>query len=60
MPDYFYFIESDKEPNNWESYFGECLGAGSWHQNKYYLHSFHRDQPDLNWQNPVLRRRDLP
>ena len=20
--DYFYFIESDKEPNNWESYFG--------------------------------------
>jgi len=23
--------------------------------NKYYLHSFHKDQPDLNWQNPVLR-----
>ena len=23
--------------------------------NKYYLHSFHKGQPDLNWQNPVVR-----
>lgn len=53
--DYFYFIESDKEPNNWESYFGGSVWESVPGTNKYYLHSFHKDQPDLNWQNPVLR-----
>ena len=53
--DYFYFIESDKEPNNWESYFGGSVWEPVSGTNKYYLHSFHKDQPDLNWQNPVLR-----
>ena len=53
--DYFYFIESDKEPNNWESYFGGSVWEPVPGTNKYYLHSFHKDQPDLNWQNPVLR-----
>lgn len=54
--DYFYFIESDKEPNNWESYFGGSVWEPVPGTNKYYLHSFHKDQPDLNWQNPVLRK----
>ena len=53
--DYFYFIESDKEPNNWESYFGGSVWEPVPGTNKYYLHSFHKDQPDLNWQNPFLR-----
>ncbi|MFS9221889.1 alpha-glucosidase [Streptococcus australis] len=53
--DYFYFIERDKEPNNWESYFGGSVWEPVPGTNKYYLHSFHKDQPDLNWQNPVLR-----
>ena len=53
--DYFYFIESDKEPNNWESYFGGSVWEPVPGTNKYYLHSFHKDQPDLNWQNPALR-----
>ena len=53
--DYFYFIESDKEPNNWESYFGGSVWEPVPGTNKYYLHSFHKDQPDLNWQNPILR-----
>lgn len=53
--DYFYFIESDKEPNNWESYFGGSVWEPVPGTNKYYLHSFHKDQPDLNWQNPVVR-----
>ena len=53
--DYSYFIESDKEPNNWESYFGGSVWEPVPGTNKYYLHSFHKDQPDLNWQNPVLR-----
>ena len=53
--DYFYFIESDKEPNNWESYFGGSVWEPVPGTNKYYFHSYHKDQPDLNWQNPVLR-----
>lgn len=53
--DYFYFIESDKEPNNWESYFGGSVWEPVPGTNKYYLHSFHKDQPDLNWQNSDLR-----
>ena len=53
--DYFYFIESDKEPNNWESNFGGSVWEPVPGTNKYYLHSFHKDQPDLNWQNPILR-----
>ena len=53
--DHFYFIESDKEPNNWESYFGGSVWEPVPGTNKYYLHSFHKDQPDLNWQNPVVR-----
>jgi alpha-glucosidase len=43
-------------PNNWESYFGGL----AWHfvepPGKWYLHSFDRAQPDLNWENPEVRR----
>ena len=53
--DYFYFIESEKEPNNWETYFGGSVWDKVPGTNKYYLHSFHKGQPDLNWQNPVVR-----
>ena len=53
--DYFILSKSDKEPNNWESYFGGSVWEPVPGTNKYYLHSYHKDQPDLNWQNPVLR-----
>lgn len=44
-------------PNNWRSNFG----AGSaWtkvpRENQYYLHVFSPQQPDLNWENPQMRR----
>lgn len=42
-------------PNNWESYFG----GPAWHYleppGRWYLHSFDRGQPDLNWDNPSVR-----
>ena len=39
-------------PNNWVSHFGGI--AWAWHEatGQYYLHSFLREQPDLNWRNP--------
>ncbi|MBR2274907.1 MAG: glucohydrolase, partial [Lachnospiraceae bacterium] len=56
----FFYIEERKEgeklPSNWRSYFGGPV----WdklpgHEDKYYLHVFHKKQPDLNWENPELR-----
>lgn len=43
-------------PNNWLSVFGGS--AWTWDQatGQYYLHSFLKEQPDLNWRNPELRR----
>lgn len=56
--DYFYFVESqDGVPSNWRSYFGGSVWEPIPNTNKYYLHSFHKAQPDLNWQNPVLREK---
>ena len=55
----FFYIETVKDgklPCNWRSYFGgpvwEKLPG---HEDKYYLHVFHKKQPDLNWENPELR-----
>ncbi|RFU78366.1 glycoside hydrolase family 13 [Trichoderma arundinaceum] len=44
-----------KEPNNW----GAIFGGSCWEWNdklqEYYLHVFDVSQPDLNWENPVVR-----
>ena len=44
------------EPNNWGSFFGGS--AWEWDQTtgQYYLHLFDRKQPDLNWDNPQVRK----
>lgn len=56
----FFYIENyhdgDALPTNLRSYFGGSV----WdklpgHDDKIYFHSFHKSQPDLNWENPVLR-----
>lgn len=55
---YFYIetVKDGKPPTNWRSYFG----GSAWerlpgHSDKYYLHLFHKKQPDLNWENPEVR-----
>jgi len=42
-------------PNNWMSQFGGH--AWEWDQptEQFYLHSFLKEQPDLNWRNPKVR-----
>lgn len=45
-----------KEPNNW----GSCFSGSAWQYDEttemYYLHLFSRKQPDLNWDNPKVRK----
>ena len=43
-------------PNNWRSNFGG--GAWEWDRTteQYYYHAFLKEQPDLNWRNPGVRR----
>lgn len=39
-------------PNNWQSFFGGSAWEWDAHTEQYYLHLFHKKQPDLNWRNP--------
>ena len=55
---YFYIEDcpDGKLPCNWRSYFGGSVWEPlPGHPDKYYLHMFHKKQPDLNWENPKLR-----
>ena len=55
----YFYLERTDDPSslcNWRSYFGGSV----WdklpgHDDIYYLHVFHKKQPDLNWENPELR-----
>ena len=57
--DYYMFKQTDdgQVPNNWRSIFG----GSTWEPvpnepGNYYFHTFAPEQPDLNWENPALRR----
>ena len=43
-------------PNNWESFYGGSVWAYDEATGEYYLHLFSKKQPDLNWENPEVRR----
>lgn len=55
-----YYIWKDpkdgKEPNNW----GSCFSGSAWEfdpeTEMYYLHLFSKKQPDLNWENEIVRK----
>ncbi|MBM7649500.1 alpha-glucosidase [Bacillus ectoiniformans] len=56
-----YYIWQDpkpngEEPNNWESIFGGSAWEYDEHTEQYYMHIFAKRQPDLNWENPKVRR----
>ena len=48
--------EDGSLPNNW----GSCFSGPAWEYDKttdmYYLHLFSKKQPDLNWENPAVRK----
>ncbi len=45
-----------KEPNNWVSFFSGPAWKLDPTTNEYYLHLFAEKQPDLNWDNPKVRK----
>lgn len=57
---YFYiedWHEGDPLPCNWRSAFGGSVWSKlPGHDSKVYFHTFHRKQPDLNWENPEVRQ----
>ncbi|MCX7677628.1 MAG: alpha-amylase family glycosyl hydrolase [Spirochaetes bacterium] len=45
-----------KYPNNWMAYFGGRAWEWDEKTGQYYLHSFLKEQPDVNWRNPELKK----
>jgi len=43
-------------PNNWLSVFGGSAWEFDRNTGQYYLHSFLKEQPDLNWRNPDVKQ----
>src|SRR5688572_4290343 len=54
-PEWYVWAEGERPPNNWIAAFG----GPSWTRlpgtNRWYLHSFYPEQPDLDWRNPEVR-----
>ncbi len=51
-----WYIWVDAPPNNWQS----CFDGDAWtfapERGQYYYHYFMKQQPDLNWHNPEVRK----
>ena len=51
-----YYIWRETPPNDWESVFGGSAWEYDKKTGEYYLHSFAKEQADLNWDNPKVRK----
>jgi alpha-glucosidase len=51
-----WYVWVDTRPNNWQS----CFDGDAWtyvpERNQYYYHYFMKQQPDLSWHNPEVKR----
>lgn len=43
-------------PTNWRGIFGGSAWTFCEERKQYYLHTFAKEQPDLNWENPAVRQ----
>ncbi|WP_299119931.1 alpha-glucosidase [uncultured Winogradskyella sp.] len=56
--DYYFWKPSknDNPPNNWVSFFSGSAWKRDAITDEYFLHLFTKKQPDLNWENPKVRK----
>lgn len=56
--DYYIWKEGDplSPPNNWQSVFNGSVWEWNASTEEYYLHYYTKKQPDLNWENPAVRK----
>ena len=51
-----WYVWADTPPNNWQS----CFDGDAWtyapERDQYYYHFFMKQQPDLNWHNPAVKK----
>ncbi|MEO5886484.1 MAG: alpha-glucosidase [Anaerolineales bacterium] len=51
-----WYVWADTPPNNWQS----CFDGDAWtyapERDQYYYHYFMKQQPDLNWHNPAVKK----
>jgi alpha-glucosidase len=43
-----------RRPNNWQSHFGGDAWTYDAHTGQFYMHQFHRSQPELNYRHPEV------
>src|SRR5689334_19602903 len=58
-PDWYIWRDAKPDgslPNNWLGVFGGPAWTLAPETGQYYLHSFLREQPDLNWRNPEVEQ----
>ena len=48
--------EPGAEPNQWGSYFGGSAWEYDPKRGEYFFHQYSKKQPDLNWENPEVRK----
>ncbi|MCC7450586.1 MAG: DUF3459 domain-containing protein [Anaerolineae bacterium] len=56
--DWYVWVDAKPDgspPNNWLSHFGGPAWTWDETTGQYYLHSFLKEQPDLNWRNPAVK-----
>ena len=52
-PEWYIWSQGDRPPNNWTSAFGGPAWT-RYDDERWYLHSFYPEQPDLDWRNPEV------
>jgi alpha-glucosidase len=51
-----WYVWADTPPNNWQSCFDGEAWTYSPERGQYYYHFFMKQQPDLNWRNPEVKK----
>ncbi|HEX5838876.1 MAG TPA: alpha-glucosidase [Anaerolineales bacterium] len=51
-----WYVWVDTPPNNWQSCFDGDAWTFSPERGQYYYHYFMKQQPDLNWHNPAVKK----